>query len=166
VLRGYQLQSQDATNSPIYATVAVLLDEIAAGIQVAEVITCVTYPAEWTCRTEMATEVLIVALPRFCGTDRISHQAQPYFLIEHEVSLPVSAVEELAGFICTSEDLFEKAWSTGHKIGGIRRNVDGYLELTTIAPDSDDHGFCFVLDENCENGICQFSIRSVINWIT
>ncbi len=169
---GFRFVRGPGTEAVSRAMVRVAGERLADRVETGREILCYRWQSSWACNEENALEVLYVRLPEQCPAEvapRIGGRLAPAGRSVPMVRDQGPSVREalaIVEWVCTSEVFAQEARAIGHRVQAARRNVDGELELSTEAPDNEEAGLVFLLEERCENGACRLVLGKKHGWMT
>ncbi len=165
-IKGFQVLRSAGAAPGTIAMVNVAGEALAPRIESGREVPCHKSESRWTCETESVLEILYVSLPEECLAEVAPSVGGRIVRMPRDNGPSVREALSIVELICTSEQMAEQAWALGHKVISARRNVDGELEVLTTAPDTDENGFVFVLEESCDKDVCQLVIGGKHGWMT
>ena len=163
---GFHVMHRSGAAPATRAIVKVAGESLAPRVESGREIPCYKSESTWICDVESSREMIYVSLPEECPAEVAPSVGGRFVPIFRDKGPSAREALAIADLICTSEVIVEEAWALGHKVLSARRNVDGELEVFTAAPDTDEAGLVFVLEERCDQGACQLVIGRKSGWAT
>ena len=163
---GFQVRQSAGAAPATSAMVKVAGEVLAFRIESGREILCYKSESRWICDAESSVEMLYASLPEGCPAEVAPNLGERFVRMPRDKGPSIREVMAIVELICSSEQMAEEAWSLGHKVMSARRNADGELEVSTKAPDTEEAGLVFVLEERCDDGACKLVVREKLGWIT